>query len=82
MSNEAFHTALPCIQIRFDGFPGILRRFAKCTLLPDGLYLSRCVGQNVRIVSFVCLEPGLMTPFITFRFVDAAHLLESKTPKF
>ena len=46
MSNEGVETARACTKIRFGGFRGILRRFAKYTLLrmDDECYPSERIG--------------------------------------
>ena len=44
MSNEGSESANPRTKIRLGGFRGILRRFAKCTLLHTGA-LERHYGR-------------------------------------
>ena len=79
MSNEGFYNVLSRTKIRFGGFRGILRRFAKYTLLLCGklFFLFAKVASGSAVP---CCSSFLNTPlFITFRFVDTAHLLESET---
>ena len=79
MSNEGSESAVPRTKIQSGGFRGILRRFAKYTLLLYGklFFLFAKVASGSAIP---CCSSFLNTPlFITFRFVDTAHLLESET---
>ncbi len=79
MSNEGFYNVLSRTKIRFGGFRGILRRFAKYRLLLYGefSFLSGCVvGEEGDFChSYYSSNPL----FITFRFVDSTFLLESET---
>ena len=79
MSNEGSESANPRTKIRFGGFRGILRRFAKCRLLLYGefSFLSECVvGEE----GDFCYSYSSSSPlFITFRFVDNTFLLENET---
>ena len=79
MSNEGVETVRACTKIRFGGFRGILRRFAKYRLLLYGefSFLSGCVvGEEGDFChSYYSSNPL----FITFRFVDSTFLLESET---
>ena len=79
MSNEGFYNVLSRTKIRFGGFRGILRRFAKYRLLLYGefSFLSGCVvGEEGDFChSYYSSNPL----FITFRFLDSTFLLESET---
>ena len=79
MSNEGSESVVPRTKIQSGGFRGILRRFAKYTLLLCGklFFLFAKVASGSAVP---CCSSFLNTPlFITFRFVDTAHLLESET---
>ena len=80
VSNEGFHSVYARARIRLGGFRGILRRFAKYTLLLYGELFFLFAKVACRGAA-PCYSSFLNTPlFITFRFVDTAHLLESETP--
>ena len=79
MSNEGSDSAVPRTKIQSGGFRGILRRFAKYTLLLYGELFFLFAKVACRGAA-PCYSSFLNTPlFITFRFVDTAHLLESET---
>ena len=79
MSNEGLYNVLSRTKIRFGGFRGILRRFAKYRLLLYGefSFLSGCVvGEE----GDFCHSYYSSNPLsITFRFLDSTFLLESET---
>ena len=79
MSDEGSDSAVPRTKMRFGGFRGILRRFVKYTLLLYGKLFFLFAKVACRGAA-PCYSSFLNTPlFITFRFVDRAHLLESET---
>ena len=57
----------------------LLGRFAKYTLMQEGV-LERYYGRDWERMDVLFRFPVSYIPlFITFRFVDTAHLLESET---
>ena len=80
VSNEGLHSIHARTKIRVGGFRGILRRFAKYTLLR--MDDECCPCERTGILHFSQRIPDTRYSILseTFRFIDTAHLLESETP--